>query len=391
MFLEWKAKLKMRGKLIKLFKDGEICKTFKTGNKTYTIYPKIHETFLDTKNECIRFTFTLPNGVDPELVLNKEWLWKQTFGKYVEITGKYKKFIVNVYMRGLDKIIPYKYDEIEPHLQGKQLPIVTGKDVKGQLNVLDMMAELHLLLTGSTGSGKSSLIRSILVTLIKHKQPEDLRLILCDLKASEFGVFRRCAHVEDVLMSEETVLTALRKVEREIERRGKLLDKYDVENVAELEEKLPYIIVCIDEVILLKDNRKIMNILEKISCIGRSNHVLLLLSLQRGDSRNLGGQLKNNLTFRISGKQSDEVNAKISGLKRSTNLDDAGRMVLATSDGEKEIQVPYMKKQEAKKLLEPYKIRIEEKDPNKDIESELNIESQQDTNFLEDVFSDEEL
>jgi S-DNA-T family DNA segregation ATPase FtsK/SpoIIIE len=123
-----------------------------------------------------------------------------------------------------------------------------------------------------------------------------------------------------------------------------------------------FYVVCIDEVILLKDKPKIMKIIESISCIGRSSGVYLMLSMQRGDAKSLGGQLKNNLTFRISGKQSDETNAKISGLKQSVELVNAGRMILSTQGKERVIQVPYMDKKTAKGLLDPLKVKQEKID-----------------------------
>ncbi|MGE1103679.1 hypothetical protein [Peribacillus simplex] len=160
-------------------------------------------------------------------------------------------------------------------------------------------------------------------------------------------------------MDAMSLLPPLQMIEKEMVRRGKLLDAMDVESIYELEVKLPTIVVCIDEVILLKDKPKIMKIIESISCIGRSNGVHLMLSMQRGDAKSLGGQMKNNLTFRISGKQSDETNAKISGLKQSVDLDSPGRMILSTQGKERVIQVPYMDKKKAKGLLDPLKVKQE--------------------------------
>lgn len=156
----------------------------------------------------------------------------------------------------------------------------------------------------------------------------------------------------------------------------------DVESIYELEVKLPTIVVCIDEVILLKDKPKIMKIIESISCIGRSNGVYLMLSMQRGDAKSLGGQLKNNLTFKISGKQSDETNAKISGLKQSVDLDTAGRMILSTQGKERVIQVPYMDKKKAKGLLDSLKVTQEK--------PELDVADRKVNEFsLDEVFDSE--
>ncbi|WP_162604372.1 FtsK/SpoIIIE domain-containing protein [Peribacillus frigoritolerans] len=351
--------MKLRGSLMRAFKLGGIHKQTTTQSKTYTRYPKIHDVHIDEENEAVRFTFTLPDGANPDLVLKQEWVFKQCFGNNIEIDGKVKKFILWCYSKEIEKDIPFEFKKIQSHLKGKIIPIMCGVDRSGKMNVKDMAEEHHMLLTGTTGSGKSSLIRGILTSLILHKSPNEIQFLLGDLKFSEFGIYKRLPHVMGVYMDAKSLLPPLQIIEKEMVRRGKLLDAMDVESIYELEVKLPTIVICIDEVILLKDKPKIMKIIESISCIGRSNGVYLMLSMQRGDAKSLGGQLKNNLTFRISGKQSDEINAKISGLKQSVDLDTAGRMILSTQGKERVIQVPYMDKKKAKGLLDPLKVTQE--------------------------------
>ncbi|WP_161804935.1 FtsK/SpoIIIE domain-containing protein [Peribacillus butanolivorans] len=351
--------MKLRGSLMRAFKLGGIHKQTTTQSKTYTRYPKIHDVHIDEENEAVRFTFTLPDGANPDLVLKQEWVFKQCFGNNIEIDGKVKKFILWCYSKDMETHIDFDFKKIQPHCKGKIIPIMCGVDRSGKMNVKDMAEEHHMLLTGTTGSGKSSLIRGILTSLILHKSPDEIQFLLGDLKFSEFGIYKRLPHVMGVYMDAKSLLPPLQIIEKEMVRRGKLLDAMDVESIYELEVKLPTIVVCIDEVILLKDKPKIMKIIESISCIGRSNGVYLMLSMQRGDAKSLGGQLKNNLTFRISGKQSDETNAKISGLKQSVDLDTAGRMILSTQGKERVIQVPYMDKKKAKGLLDPLKVTQE--------------------------------
>ncbi|QOS89249.1 FtsK/SpoIIIE domain-containing protein [Peribacillus sp. JNUCC41] len=236
--------------------------------------------------------------------------------------------------------IAIDFKKIQPHCKDKIVPIMCGVDRSGKMNVKDMVEEHHMLLTGTTGSGKSSLIRGILTSLILHNSPDEVKFLFGDLKFSEFGIYKRLPHVMGVFMDAKLLLPPLQIIEKEMVRRGKLLDAMDVESIYELEVKLPTIVVCIDDILLLKDKPKIMKIIESISCIGRSNGVYLMLSMQRGDAKSLGGQLKNNLTFRISGKQSDETNAKISGLKQSVELFNTGRMILSIQGKEIVIQLP---------------------------------------------------
>ncbi|MEH6965357.1 FtsK/SpoIIIE domain-containing protein [Priestia megaterium] len=350
------SKMKWRGKLMKCFKDGRIVKSVKHGQHKSEYYPKIHDISID--KDHVRFVFTLKNGMNPELVLSNMWLFKQTFGDNIELSGKYKKFILSVYAKGMLTKIDYNYRDIEPHMNQALVPIVTGFDNSNVLNVLDLKELHHIMLTGSTGAGKSSLFRSMICSLIFNKTPDEIQFIMSDLKNSEFGIFRNIPHVKCIHMEQKPLLAELRAVETEMKRRSKLLDQHDVEHVSELEEKLPIIMIVIDEVFLLTDNDKIMKILTNISCLGRSASIHLILAMQRSAAKELGGQLLNNMNGRISGKQSNEVNAKIAGLKSSKDIKIAGRMALSVNGEEKFIQVPFLEKKDAKKLLEPYKAEV---------------------------------
>ncbi|MED3972238.1 hypothetical protein COM86_12780 [Priestia megaterium] len=360
-------KMKWRGKLMKCFKDGGIVKTVKHGSHRNEYYPTIHNIDIDLKKKNYRFVFTLKNGMNPELVFNNIWLFKQAFGENIEVSGKYKKFILSVYSKGMPTKVNYDFKKIEPCMEKALVPIVTGYDNQNVLNVLDLKELHHIMLTGSTGAGKSSLFRSMICSLIFNKTPEEIQFIMSDLKNSEFGIFRNIPHVKCIHMEQKPLLAELRAIETEMKRRSKLLDQYDVEHVSELEEKLPIIMIVIDEVFLLTDNDKIMKILTNISCLGRSASIHLILAMQRSAAKELGGQLLNNMNGRISGKQSNEVNAKIAGLKSSKDITVAGRMALSINGEERLIQVPFLNKKEAKKLLEPYKIELVP-DENNDIE-----------------------
>lgn len=350
-------KMKLRGEMMKCFKLGGIYKEVKSGTKTFTQYPKIHDISIDYEQETVRFVFTIPTGMNPELITKQEWVFNQTFGEYIEITGKYKKFFITLYSKGIPKVVKYRFEEVHPHMNGKHLPVVVGYDMRNNLNVLDLKDLHHILVTGSTGSGKSSLFRAMLVSLILQQNPGDIELILGDMKQSEFGIYRNIPHVKSLHMTQETLFVELQRVEKEMTRRGKLLDKHDIEHVSELKEKLPTIMIVIDEIITLTDNKKIMKILTNISCLGRSASIHIIGAMQSGRAKDLGGQFLNNMNCRISGKQSDATNAKVSGFNSTKDITVAGRMVLMIEGEETQIQVPFIDKQHAKKVLTPYKIK----------------------------------
>jgi DNA segregation ATPase FtsK/SpoIIIE, S-DNA-T family len=350
------AKMKARKELMKAFQLAGIYREHKYGNKTYFIFPKVHAVNFDFDEKKLVYVFTLPNGVNPDKVTENEWLFKQCFGNDIEIDGELKKFTLKVFVSGLPRIVRYDYREILPHIEKMKLPIIVGKDLNAKMTAYDMTNYPHLLLSGETGSGKSSLLRAILTTLIQFKDETELRLILGDLKRSEFGIFRSCKCVEEVFIKPKDLFVALNEVRKEMKRRGDLLDKAELTHISELTYKLPYIIVAVDEVALLKKEREIMDILEEISSIGRSLGVFLILSMQRPDHRLLDGKLKNNLTVRISGRQSDANNSKIAGTPGAENIKmtDKGRMIFVL-EKPKEVQAPLLDVNTAKKILADYK------------------------------------
>lgn len=369
MFKELRTKWKARGQLIKAFNAAEIYKTRKVNGKERKIYPQIHD--VEITDESTRYVFTLLNGINPITMKRNEWAFKQVFGEQIEIDGEIKKFVVHVYNDSISPIVKYSYGRIEESIKGMSLPIVVGEDVNGQFIAYDMAEQPHLLISGETGSGKSSLLRAILSTLIQYNDPTDIRLHLGDLKRSEFGIFRRVAHVESVSVKSEDLELKLKKVRKEMQARGDLLDENGLSHVSELTEKPPAIVVCIDEVALLKKEADIMDILEEISAIGRSLNVFLIVSMQRPDSKVLDGKLKNNLTVRISGRQADLINARVAGLPGAEKIpiSKKGRM-LFKFEKVTEVQTPFISTEDTKKILENYKVEESVTSPEETEEEE---------------------
>jgi S-DNA-T family DNA segregation ATPase FtsK/SpoIIIE len=362
MFKNFYIKTRLRKQITEAFLHAELYHTFTYDNKKRYVYPKIHN--INWNKERVRYVFTLPNGVDPKKVTEHEWVFKQSFGEFIELSGKYKKFVLKAYYDGLPDMVDYDYEEFYPHIKEMVLPIILGKDLNGLIKSYDMNEYPHLLLTGETGSGKSSLLRAISTTLIQFKKPDELRFLFGDLKRAEFGIYRNVKHVDQVCIDEKTLLPALQKVKGEMDRRGNLLDQYDeINHIKDLPEKLPYIFVVIDEVAMLKKNKKIMGIIEEISAVGRSLGIQLLLSMQRADHKLMDGALKNNLTVRISGRQSNESNSRIAGVPHAHDIDikEKGRMIIML-DKPMQFKAPLLELSDVTDILEPYK---DKKNPDK--------------------------
>jgi S-DNA-T family DNA segregation ATPase FtsK/SpoIIIE len=322
----------------------------------------------------------LPTGFDPKIVKKNEYAFKQVFGENIRIDGGVKKFVLTVYNKSMPKSFTYNFEQIKPYLSKLEIPIVCGLDRNGEMVVYDMAERPHLLIAGSTGSGKSSQLRSILTTLILTNSPKKIRLVLGDMKKSEFFLFRRVEHVDSISSNPNELRNALLSVEQELKIRGDVLDREEKAHIHDVKGDYPNIIVCIDEVALLQQEKEIMSIVEEISAIGRALGTYVILSQQRSDSQVLNGRLKNNLSaVRMAFRHADRINSSITlgdgtGFDASDiSIDTPGRMYLRMDDII-EIQAPYLDLEKAKKLLESFKSK-----PNK-------AANKQATNDLSNIF-----
>ncbi|MCM3786901.1 FtsK/SpoIIIE domain-containing protein [Domibacillus indicus] len=303
-----------------------------------------------------RYVFTIPNGMNPKLLHDKLFAFHQVLGENMTLEGTAKKFVLTVYRKKMPREVKYRPADWTEATEGMTLPIIVGVNQQGGKVAFDCAELPHVSIAGETGSGKSSLLRSILTNLILSRTPDQVELVLCDLKRSEFGLFKNLPHVRGVHIKISDVEQALMQVKIEMDRRGDLLDDAEMPHIKDLPQKLNYIIVAIDEVALLREEKELMAIVEDISSIGRSLGIILLLSMQRPDAGILSGRLKNNLVVRISGRQSNTTNATVAGVPGSENIKvtDRGRMILMAEEAVT-VQTPWLSFEEAKRLLNPLK------------------------------------
>src|SRR5690606_25222281 len=219
----------------------------------------------------------------------------------------------------------------------------------------DLLKQPHILIAGETGSGKSTQLRSILTTLIQSKKPSELELYLGDCKKSEFHIFKKVEHVKSVLSSGRDIAKMLKHVKEELDKRSDLTEVFEVSHIDDVpeEHKRPYIVVCIDEFVMLRKDESVMDILTEIVAIGRTLGVFAILSMQRPNAEVLDTTIRANLTVSMGFKLRDKVEARIVNTPGSEKIEEVGRFVM-NSDKLYELQAPYLELENAKKLLNPF-------------------------------------
>ncbi|MED4456191.1 FtsK/SpoIIIE domain-containing protein [Metabacillus fastidiosus] len=357
MLSEFIKRQRAKRDLNQCFMNAGLYLTYKnSGGRQFYTFPKIHN--ISFHDDCVRYTFTLRNGMDPKEVIKKEYVFLQHFGKNIEIDGDYKQFELTIYKQGIKSKLTYDYKDIEPVIRGMAVPIVCGIDKNGEWIAYDAKIEPNNLISGEPGSGKSTQLRSILSTLIQYKNANELHLYLGDLKMSEFHLFKGIRHVKAVSVFPDELEKMLAKVHEEMINRSKILNEAGVMHVDDLpkDKKIPYIMLAIDEIVMVMDNKHIKKMLIQICSLGRALGIYTLNSLQRPSHDILDTKIRSLLTVRMGFRTTDLSNARIIGTPGSEKIsrDVPGRFILKR-DILSEVQAPYLTDNKAKKLLERYK------------------------------------
>ncbi len=209
------------------------------------------------------------------------------------------------------------------------LTIALGKDIQGRVMISRIDKMPHLLIAGTTGSGKSACLNSLIISLLYKSSPEDVKLILVDPKRVEFTAYSGLPHmmIPDAITEAPQAINAFKWAREEMERRYKLLQANRVRNISEYNnleevknrslEKMPYIVVIVDEFADLmigsgnEKKRELENLISSIAGKARAAGIHLILATQRPSAEVITGTIKSNLPCRISFAVSNQTNSRI--------------------------------------------------------------------------------
>jgi len=245
------------------------------------------------------------------------------------------------------------------------LSFALGRNVKGEALLADLSKMPHLLIAGSTGSGKSVCIHSILSSFLFKNSPETLRLILVDPKRVELSHYNDIPHLlTPVITDYKKVLPALRWATNEMERRYNLLSEYksrDIEGynlkvLAKKEMPLPYVVIIIDELadLMARYGRDLEGLIIKIAQMARATGIHLIVSTQRPSVEVITGLIKANITARIAFQVASQVDSRtILDMGGAEKLLGSGDMLYLAPDVSKprRIQSAYVSEEEVNKLV----------------------------------------
>ncbi|NPA30156.1 MAG: DNA translocase FtsK [Epsilonproteobacteria bacterium] len=202
------------------------------------------------------------------------------------------------------------------------LTIALGKDIVGKPFVTDLKKLPHLLIAGTTGSGKSVGINAMILSLLYRNSPDQLKLMMIDPKMLEFSIYNDIPHLlTPVITQPKKAITALSNMVGEMERRYQLMSQTKTKNIEtynekakkEKREQLPYIVVVIDELadLMMTGGKDVEFSIARLAQMARASGIHLIVATQRPSVDVVTGLIKANLPSRISFKVGQKIDSKV--------------------------------------------------------------------------------
>ena len=198
------------------------------------------------------------------------------------------------------------------------LTLALGKDIVGAPFVTDLAKLPHLLIAGTTGSGKSVGINAMILSLLYRNSPDELKFVMIDPKMLEFSIYNDIPHLLTPVITEpKKAIVALNAMVKEMERRYKLMAKMKVKNIENYnkksDEKLPYIVIIIDELadLMMTSGKDVEYSIARLAQMARASGIHLIVATQRPSVDVVTGLIKANLPSRISFKVGQKIDSKV--------------------------------------------------------------------------------
>lgn len=204
------------------------------------------------------------------------------------------------------------------------VPVVLGKNIEGEKVVIDLVKTPHLLIAGSTGSGKSVCVNSMILSILYKRSPDQVKMILIDPKIVELKLYNDIPHLLTPVITEpKRAMQALQYCLCEMERRYSLLDGMGARDISNYNkkiserriaaEKLPYLIVVIDEFadLMATTGKQLETVLARLAAMSRAVGIHLVLATQRPSIDVITGLIKANIPSRIAFMVASKTDSRI--------------------------------------------------------------------------------
>ncbi len=273
-------------------------------------------------SKLINLSEDLCLALECESILVERIPGKSTVG--IEVPNKHREII------GLKEVL----DSPDFRDSKSILTVALGKDINGKIHVTDLTKMPHVLVAGSTGSGKSVLLNCLIMSVLLRAPPDDVRFVMIDPKTVELGLYHDIPHLLTPVISDMKKATnALKNVTHEMERRLKLLAEHGARNIDQFNQKiekmqqsfardnpdisaelkrLPYIVVIVDELadLMMLEGRAVEESITRLAQMARAVGIHLVLATQRPSVDVITGLIKANVPARISFRLATRVDSR---------------------------------------------------------------------------------
>ncbi|GAA6998080.1 DNA translocase FtsK [Helicobacter pylori] len=253
------------------------------------------------------------------------------------------------------------------------LTLALGKDIVGNPFITDLKKLPHLLIAGTTGSGKSVGVNAMILSLLYKNPPNQLKLVMIDPKMVEFSIYADIPHLlTPIITDPKKAIGALQSVAKEMERRYSLMSEYKVKTIDSYNEQapnngveaFPYLIVVIDELadLMMTGGKEAEFPIARIAQMGRASGLHLIVATQRPSVDVVTGLIKTNLPSRVSFRVGTKIDSKvILDTDGAQSLLGRGDMLFTPpgSNGLVRLHAPFATEDEIKKIVDFIKAQKE--------------------------------